>query len=833
MTSRTSASASRAVHAHVLVAVLACAAVVAALVQVTGAARATTPTPTPCTNTTQPLGAATGYTEFIEGNGHRGSESEGAVAWGGNLDANGMTVGTRLTSAAGAPTLVVAGTHGQYFNLQKGSAYLNPASGVNFNGGGTYLGSNPIDFAAAFAHLRTTSANWSLAAATGTSSLGVAGGNTVRVLAGTDPTLNVFSVTPAQLASGNGIAYDVPAGSNILVNVSGASVTLQGQMWVKQGGSYQQANDSVMENWPGVIWNFHQATTVTMSFGSAWGGTILAPDAALHISSVGHTIGQMIARTFSSNYETHQRLFPSTACLPTTPTPPTERSDVRITKTASDPDPHGGGLVTYTLLAENVGLDTATGVVVRDQLPAGVTFDSASGPCTQSGGVVTCSIGDLAPGASRTLTIRVVANPIAGSGPASHPNAYHELTPYKIEVHVDLEPGQTKSVTISCSRAGDIISDGSIRVDHVDQDTGVLTDVHVLSAESTGTGSWKAVVRNDATGRAQAKAFAVCLPATTEVADRQTGHADGHRHPLSADTALVSTTQAWTSGRRTASLSCPTGTMPIAPGFSFSGGSATLAGSEPVSGGWKLTVDVVSPTTATLSVRCLRTTVGAAQGHTHNLISTHVVRTVSVAAGAPVEEQVICPDDAKGVVATWLLPPGVYSLGNDPRLKARAFRLFNTTGTSQSAMLDLECLRDRTGLEVMGTSDPVVVDNTATVTSVSTDADPGNNSSTATITVRPGSSTAALGSRARLTSSALSLRVASSMPGRGAMTVRDSGHVLARGTVTLRPGSARTVRLELTRAGRQALGGSTGTTVRVRLDPARGPVATRTVEVRR
>ncbi|MCW2791430.1 MAG: conserved repeat domain, partial [Nocardioides sp.] len=798
--------APRAVRVSLLTA-LACGALLTAVLPFGQSVQATTPAA--CTVMTQPLGAATGYTEFIEGNGHRGSESEGAIAWGGNLDASGMTVGTRLTSGAGAATLVVRGTHGQYFNLQRGSAYLNPASGVNFNGGGSYLASNPIDFAAAFAHLRATSTTWGTAASTGSAALGVAGGNTVLVLTGTDPTLNVFNLTQAQLASGSGIGYDVPAGSNVLVNVTGTAVTLTGQVWVKQGGGYQQANDSVMESWPGIIWNFPSATTVTMNVGSAWGGSILAPNAFLDVTSVGHTIGQLIAASFSSNYETHQRLFPSTACLPTAPPPPAERSDVTVTKTAANVAPHGGEPVTYTLLAQNVGLDTATGVVVRDQLPAGVELDSASAPCTQSGGVVTCNIGDLAPGASRSLWVEVTAIPLAGAGAPADPQAYHELTLYKVEVQVDLDPGQTKTVPVAC-QGSDILTDGSVRVDHVDQGAGTLTDVHVLSAESTGIGSWKAVVGNDATGRAQAKAFVVCLPTWTEVADRHTGHADGHRHALSADSALVSSTQAWDAGRQTKTLACPIGTMAIAPGFSLSGGAATLAGSEPVAGGWKLTLDVTAPTTATLTVRCLRTTVGAEQGHTHDLVTTHVVRTVTVSPGAEVEEQVICPDDAKGVLATWTLPPGVFSIGNDPRLKARAFRLLNTTNASQSVTLDLECLRDRTGLEVMGTSSPVVVDNTATVVSGSTDADPGNNSSTATITVQPGSATAALGSRARLVSSAVSLRVASSMPGRGALTVRAGGRVLARGTVALRPGSARTVRLPLTAAGRRTLLGSPG-----------------------
>ena len=72
-----------------------------------------------------PLGAATGYTEFVQMNGSRGSESEGAIAYGGNLNASGMTVGAHLTDPPYGktyPTLVVNGTS-KSFNLQRGSAW--------------------------------------------------------------------------------------------------------------------------------------------------------------------------------------------------------------------------------------------------------------------------------------------------------------------------------------------------------------------------------------------------------------------------------------------------------------------------------------------------------------------------------------------------------------------------------------------------------------------------------------------------------------------------------------------------------------------------------------
>jgi choice-of-anchor A domain-containing protein/uncharacterized repeat protein (TIGR01451 family) len=829
----------RAARVPFAIATLACAGLVVTLLQV-GGGGAEARTPATCVTTPQPLGGATGWTEFVETDGSRGAESEGAIAYGGNHSASGMTVGTRLPTGfpAGSAALVVAGTHGSY-NLQRGSAYLSPKSGVNFNGGaGTgYLDSDPVDFGAAFTDLRARSTAWASATTNGTVVDGVTGGNPAYVLTGTDPQLNVFTMTAAQLGSGKHLGYDVPAGSAILVNVLDTAVTITGQMWVKQAGSFQQANDTVMASWPGVLWNFPNATSVAINLGSAWGGSVLAPKAALSVGAgTGHTIGQLIARSLTSDRETHQRLFPDSACLPPTG-PPSGPSDVKITKSASTSSPHGGDLVTYTLKVENVGLSTATGVVVTDALPAGVTFDSASPPCTQAAGVVTCTAGDLAAGASTTVWVKVVANPVAGAGPAAQPQANHWLTPYKAEQQVDLEPGEQESVTLSC-QPGDILSDGQFRIDHVDQDTGTIADdVTILSSQATGldVGSWKGVIRNDATGRAQAKAFIVCLPAYTDPATRQTGYDDSHRHPLSVDSAPVAHTETYAAGRHTTTLTCPTGTVPIAPGFEAAAGGMTLVGSEYAPSAPRdrvFTVEVGAPTTVTLSARCLRTTVGPVYGHTHELLFTHVVSTVTVAghtAKEGEEFQVICPDDGKGVVATWDLPPGVLHFGNDPRLKARAFRLFNDTGTAKQATLDLLCLHDRTGVENMGTAEPVVVDNTASVTSVSADANGANNSSTATITVQPGSSTTGLGGRGVVRGSTFSVRVVSSMPGRGALAVRSHGVLLARGEVGLRAGGARTARLRLTDAGQRRL--ARLDRVQVTVDPTRGRATKRTVAV--
>ncbi len=86
------------------------------------------------------------------------------------------------------------------------------------------------------------------------------------------------------------------------------------------------------------------------------------------------------------------------------------QADLGITKTDS-PDPvRKGSELTYTLLVTNDGPQDATGVVVVDTLPAGVTFVSASAGCTAAAGVVTCDVGALAVDAVKEITIVVTAD---------------------------------------------------------------------------------------------------------------------------------------------------------------------------------------------------------------------------------------------------------------------------------------------------------------------------------------------------------------------------------------------------------------------------------------
>jgi uncharacterized repeat protein (TIGR01451 family) len=80
-------------------------------------------------------------------------------------------------------------------------------------------------------------------------------------------------------------------------------------------------------------------------------------------------------------------------------------ADLEVAKSVSDASANVGDNVTYTVTVTNNGPDSATGIAVTDQLPAGVTYvsDDGSGAYVSSTGV--WSVGTLASGASATLHI--------------------------------------------------------------------------------------------------------------------------------------------------------------------------------------------------------------------------------------------------------------------------------------------------------------------------------------------------------------------------------------------------------------------------------------------
>jgi uncharacterized repeat protein (TIGR01451 family) len=93
------------------------------------------------------------------------------------------------------------------------------------------------------------------------------------------------------------------------------------------------------------------------------------------------------------------------------PQSPADRADLSITQTDS-PDPVlAGQRLSYDIRVRNDGPATATGVIVLEELDAGVRFESAAssrGSCGESAGVVRCDLGALALGETATVAVRVM-----------------------------------------------------------------------------------------------------------------------------------------------------------------------------------------------------------------------------------------------------------------------------------------------------------------------------------------------------------------------------------------------------------------------------------------
>lgn len=408
-------------------------------------------------------------------------------------------------------------------------------------------------------------------------------------------------------------------------------------------------------------------------------------------------------------------------------TPVDQGADVQIVKTVNDPTPQVGDTITYTLTARNNGPAVAQNVVVTDQLPAGVTFVSASAPCTQANGNITCVLGDLDPGETVALQVKVKID--AWTTPSTE--GYHGIDVQKVETQIDLEPGQVRTIQAVCP-SGYFVSDGSVRIDHIDQGTGDWTAPEVMESRAVNNSTWQGTVNNTATGRAQAKIFAVCI--------RETTSPDGHGHNLVVSNPVIKTVDL-ANGNNEAVLNCPAGTTAIQPGF-ISDAPGLVMYSQPEGNGWKFvfkTSDAQTGDQAVFSIRCLSKQLSTTDGHSHDLSLQRIQTEQTIQPGQVNEIQLTCPDGSKGIVAGWDLDYGLVSLGNDPRPVTRAFKVYNPTDQPLKGRFTLLCLGDRTGTGGGGGETRTIV-NTGKVNS-DNDTDGSNNESSVTVTASSGSGT--------------------------------------------------------------------------------------------
>ena len=139
--------------------------------------------------------------------------------------------------------------------------------------------------------------------------------------------------------------------------------------------------------------------TLICTFATLDVGTFTLPVTALLDESFRGTLRNTVTVTADSGQGIDVAPDSSTATSSSEP-----RADIALTKTASGPVTAGEDVV-YTLVVDNVaGPSTATGVVVSDTLPDGLTLlgvTSTQGACA----ALPCVVGTLEPGRSETVTV--------------------------------------------------------------------------------------------------------------------------------------------------------------------------------------------------------------------------------------------------------------------------------------------------------------------------------------------------------------------------------------------------------------------------------------------
>ncbi|MBD1936322.1 DUF11 domain-containing protein [Microcoleus sp. FACHB-68] len=202
-----------------------------------------------------------------------------------------------------------------------------------------------------------------------------------------------------------------------------------------------------------------------------------------------------------------------------TVTVPQQQADLSVAKTVDNPSPGVGQNITYTVTLTNTGPANATGVQVTDQIPAGLTFVSATpsqGTYDNTTGL--WNVGNVTNGAGATLRITATVNttnPItntaqvsasdqpdpdstAGNGNASEDDQASvgisqqvaDLSLAKTVDNANPSVGQTIAYTVTLSNTGPANATG---VQVTDQIPAGLTFVSATPSQGTydnATGLW-------------------------------------------------------------------------------------------------------------------------------------------------------------------------------------------------------------------------------------------------------------------------------------------------------------------------------------------------------
>ena len=571
---------------------------------------------------------------------------------------------------------------------------------------------------------------------------GTAAGTLISVGNPVDVTVSSSLTTCSASASGT-FQYQLPCkpGADLALTktaspnpvFSGAVLTYTIQ--VNNGGPNAATNAVVLDPLPGGV-TFVSCSSTQGTCGITGGtvtanlGTINSPGFAIVTIQVTVTApsGTTITNTAvvssdtpDTNTANNQASATALVSGGATPTPtgglgtptvtPAATADLVLSKTASQSSVISGSTLTYQLNVTNnkPGSGTATGVVVTDPLPVGTTFQSCTtsqgscaGPAIGSNGTVTATLGSIpSPGFAIVTIVVTVTAP--GGTTVINTGVVNSVT-----VDTDIS-NNTASVSVSVTPAP------------AGADLSVVKTASAGQVESGGVLTYFLTVTNGGPDPASAVLVTDQIPSGTTFVSCSTpvgtctGPAVGTNGLVTANLGTVPALAPPITVTITVNVTAPNGSTLVNTGTV----SSPTTDPNPANNS-STNVTQVNPTTADLAI----TKSDAPDPVTTGGTLTYTLSVNNLGAG---------PSNA--IVASDTLPAGVSFVSCTTTQGVCTF----SSGTVTATLGTLAASSGATVSIVVTVTAPggTVLTNTATVTSSTTDPNPGNNSSTTTTTVSP------------------------------------------------------------------------------------------------
>ena len=265
---------------------------------------------------------------------HNSSSIGGKAFIGGNMIANNAAdIGVTLTPSSSLDSLVTVGNiegNNNWFNVQAGNVVTGGSvnhAGFNFNGGGSLIQGNQSALAAQrdsmISELNTASTNYSNLLANG--SVVKETNKTSFNYSGSQSTA-IFNVKAADVFTQNSaLQLNAGAAETVIINISTAYMAgSAGQLaydFTAPGGinftsGFAANSNSTNLGASNILWNFYDATELTLQGMDTFRGSLLAMGA--NIMSIGTADGSIAAKSLIQNRQIHDYAFvpPSEVPLP-------------------------------------------------------------------------------------------------------------------------------------------------------------------------------------------------------------------------------------------------------------------------------------------------------------------------------------------------------------------------------------------------------------------------------------------------------------------------------------------------------------------------------------